>query len=89
MFAAFAEPSQRGRWLPGVELATRSAQPPRSARFDWEDGRTRVNVHFGAKGEAKTATSVEHERLADADEAERMKAFWRARLGELKRLLEA
>jgi hypothetical protein len=32
--------------------------------------------------------ALEHERLADADEAERMKAFWRERVAALKELLE-
>jgi hypothetical protein len=29
-----------------------------------------------------------HERLPDAEEAERMKAFWRARVATLKEVLE-
>ena len=32
--------------------------------------------------------ALEHERLADADEAERMKAYWRERVGTLKEVLE-
>ena len=55
----------------------------------WEGGRTRVNVGFTAKGEAKSTVAVSHERLADADEAERMKVFWRERLTALARELPA
>jgi len=36
-----------------------------------------------AKGEASSTVSVEHRRLDDPDEAERMKAFWRERLSSL------
>ena len=51
-------------------------------------GTTRVNVTFLAKGDAKSTVALEHRRLADAGEAERMKAYWRQRLGALKRALE-
>jgi hypothetical protein len=70
------------------ELRLRTAQPGRSARFDWEDGETRVAVGFEAKGDAKGVVSVEHSRLPDAETAERTKLEWRARLVELKRGLE-
>jgi hypothetical protein len=81
--AAFVDQELRRRWLPGGQLSLRTQQPSRPARFDWEDGRTRVNVAFTAKGDAKSAVALAHERLADADEAERMKAFWRERLAAL------
>jgi hypothetical protein len=41
-----------------------------------------------AKGEAKSTAEFRHERLADAREAERMKAFWRGRVAALKDVLE-
>ena len=44
---------------------------------------------FVAKGEAKSTAALQHARLADAEEAERMKAFWRARVTALKDALEA
>lgn len=88
LFAAFADEAERARYLPGVPLRLRTAQPNRSARFDWEDGRTRVIVGFTDKG-AKTTVDIQHERLADEVEAARAKADWRARLEELKRMLEA
>ena len=40
------------------------------------------------EGEAKSAVALEHARLRDAEAAERMKAFWRGRLTELKSRLE-
>ena len=44
---------------------------------------------FESKGEAKSVAALQHERLADAAEAERMKAFWRERVATLKEVLEA
>jgi hypothetical protein len=72
-----------------LPLSVRKTQPNRSARFDWEDGRTRVVVGFEAKGAAKSTVFVMHERLADAQQAERAKAAWRERLAALKTELEA
>jgi uncharacterized protein YndB with AHSA1/START domain len=88
LYEAFADASRRERWLPGAELRERTASKPKSVRFDWADGTTRVNVFFTAKGEAKSTATVQHERLADAAEAERMKAYWRDRVAAMKEALE-
>lgn len=88
LFDAFADPAQRARWLPDAELRERTATRPRSARFDWGDGTTRVHVTFAAKGDGKSVATVSHERLADGAEAEQMKAFWRERVSALKQELE-
>ncbi len=88
LYEAFVDESQRARWLPDGGLRERTALRPRSARFDWGDGDTRVNVTFQAKGEAKSTAALEHARLADAEHAERMKALWRERLAALKTQLE-
>lgn len=88
LFDAFLDESLRERWLPGGELRERTATKPKSARFDWGERRTRVNVTFLAKGEAKSTAALEHRRLADANEAQRMKAYWRQRVAALKEMLE-
>jgi len=84
LYDAFVHESLRARWLPDAELRERTATKHKSARFDWGDGETRVIVGFESKGEAKSTVALEHERLADAEEAERMKAYWRERLTALK-----
>jgi hypothetical protein len=88
LFDAFVVGSRRGRWLPEDELRQRTATRPKSARFDWAGGETRVNVTFLGKADDRSTVAVEHARLADAGEAERMKAFWRERLTALKSQLE-
>jgi hypothetical protein len=88
LYAAFVDEAQRSRWLPDGELRERTVLPPRSARFDWGDGTSRVHVAFAAKGEAKSTAALQHVRLADAAEAERMKAYWRERVSALKSELE-
>jgi uncharacterized protein YndB with AHSA1/START domain len=88
LYNAFVDESLRERWLLDGELRERTATKPKSAGFDWVDSQTRVNVTFLAKGEAKSTVALEHRRLADADEAGRMKAYWRQRIGALKEVLE-
>ncbi|MGE5636851.1 MAG: hypothetical protein ACM3UV_07930 [Nocardioidaceae bacterium] len=88
LYDAFVDESLRAGWLPDAPLRERTATKPRSARFDWAGGETRVIVGFEAKGEAKSTAALEHARLGDAAEAERMKAFWRDRLSALKSQLE-
>jgi hypothetical protein len=89
LFQAFDDDRLRERWLPGAELHLRTATSPRSARYDWEDGSTRVNVGFVAARAAKSRVALSHERLPDADAADAMKSWWRERLTELKSRLEA
>jgi uncharacterized protein YndB with AHSA1/START domain len=88
LFAAFADADLRGRWLPDAQLRERRSQVGRTARFDWGDGTTRVNVFFTAKGEGKSNVAVVHERLKDPQAAQEMQAFWRERTAALKALLE-
>ncbi|HUA03161.1 MAG TPA: hypothetical protein VMB27_04605 [Solirubrobacteraceae bacterium] len=88
LYDAFVSDEARERWLPDGRLRERTSTRPKSARFDWDDGDTRVNVTFVSKGEARSTAALEHRRLVDADEAERMKAYWRERLAALKTTLE-
>ena len=89
LYAAFVDADQRARWLPDAELRERTTIAPRSARFDWGDGSTRVHVTFAAKHGDKSTAALIHERLPDGAEAERMKAFWRERVAGLKEVLES
>ena len=84
LFAAVTDPA----WPEPGKLRVRTAQAGRTARFDWEDGETRVAAYFTAKGDAKSSVTLQHGRLADAAAVERMKVYWRERLAELKRALE-
>jgi hypothetical protein len=83
LFAAFVETSGREQWLGNTDLRLRTSRPNRSARFDWQDGSSRVAAYFTDKG-AKSAVKVQHAKLPTAEEAESMKLYWRERLSELK-----
>jgi hypothetical protein len=89
LYAAFVEPKLRRTWLPDADLQERTATAPRSARFDWNGGPSRLHATFDAKDAHKSTASLNHERLADATERDRMKAYWKERLATLKLTLEA
>jgi Domain of unknown function (DUF4287) len=89
LFEAWSDPSQRERWLGEFDLYERTSTPPRGARYDWEGGSSRVIVLCESKGETKSTVSISHERLPDADEAARLKEFWRGRMSVLKAQLES
>ena len=88
LFEAFADDDLRERWLSGADLRLRTATVPKTARYDWEDGSTRVNVGFLRVSDEKSTVAIEHARLPDADTADEMKAWWRSRVAALKPLLE-
>ena len=88
LYEAFVEASVRERWLPGTRMRERTATKPKSARFDWGDASSRVNVTFLEKGEAKSTIALEHSRLADSEDRERTQAWWRERLTALRTGLE-
>jgi uncharacterized protein YndB with AHSA1/START domain len=88
LFSAFSDDTRRARWLPDSPIAPHTSTAPESARYDWEDGATRVNVGFTARSDTTSTIALTHERLPDPDAAEEMKRWWRERLAELKTLME-
>lgn len=81
-FEHLADPEAQAGWLGDLELAQRSASPPKSVRFDASDG-TRVLANLTAKGEAKTAVQVEIAKLPSAEDVATAKAAWKTRLERL------
>ncbi len=88
LFAAFDDPELRERWLPGAEMRERTTTPPRLARYDWEDGSSRIVLGIDEVDVHKSRLGLNHEKLPDADTAEEMKLWWRERVSVLKALLE-
>lgn len=86
VYAAWVDDDARRSWLDG-ELEISTTQEHRSVRGRWEGGPTRLAIGFTAKGEAKTQVSVAHEKLPDAEAAEKAKADWARRLASLAEFL--
>ena len=85
---AFVLPGARDRWLPGVAIGEVDRDAAR-LRFAWTDGGSRVTASLSRASVGKTLVVVQHDRLRDPKAAETMKVFWRERLTELKRVVEA
>ncbi len=86
-FKAVVDDANRKKWLTDGTMSLRTSQRGKSARFDWNDGSTRVSVGFIDKG-PKSTVAIQHEKLADADEALVQKEAWKTRLAALKAYLE-
>jgi hypothetical protein len=89
LYQAFADPDLRERWLPGAAFEVRTARPGKSIRANWDDGSTRLVIAFTARGQARSQVALTHERIPDAATADRLKPWWRERVADLKRVLEA
>ena len=87
VFRAFAEVSQRNRWLDRGTLKVRTTQKNKTARFDFRDG-SRVVAFIEAKERSKATVTIQHEKLNDASAVEEMRTFWRDRLAHLAKLLQ-
>jgi hypothetical protein len=85
---AFTDPELRRRWLPVGGLARRPTRAAGTARFDWPDPPSRIVVSVDPKDAGRSVVGVAHEKLPDAEAAERLKASWRAWLSALKALVE-
>jgi len=88
IFRAVVDPGRRAGWLPDLELVERRIVEHKSARFDVEDGRTRLLITITPKASARATIVAEHSRLAGPEELEQQRAFWRAALVVLQADLE-
>lgn len=79
---------RRRRWLPDAEFTVRKATPHKTIRLTWSDG-TLVEARLSEKGPDKTAVTVQHNKLPDAEAAERMKSYWAAALERLREVAES
>lgn len=83
LFTACEDEASRRRWLGDEPITVRRATRPKSMRITWSDGQTNVDVSFWNKGPAKSTVQVQHSKLADRDEVETKRTFWRAALARL------
>ncbi len=87
LFKAFSDKRQRGRWLADPGFEVRTVTTDRSLRANWVDGKSTLEVMFYPRGESRCQVTVQHNKLASAKAAERMKAYWGENLQRLRELL--
>lgn len=76
LFAAWADEKARAKFLPAKSIGVNKATRNKSLRTAWKDGASRVDFNFYAKDKTKSQVTLQHSKLANAREANRMKAFW-------------
>ena len=86
LWRAFEDEAVRSEWLPGVEWTIRTSTEPKSMRVRLADDAP-LDAYFTAKGDGKSAVSLQQRGLPDKDAAEETKAFWGERLEQLKSML--
>ncbi len=83
LFTAWEDDESRQAWLGDEPITIRRATRPRSMRITWINDQTNVDVSFWDKGPAKSTVQVQHSKLADRDDVETKRAFWRGTLTRL------
>lgn len=86
VFRALHDDARRRAWLGDVAVLVRAARPPRSLRLTWPDG-TSVEMYLTEKGPIKTQLTVQHTRLASAEDRIARREWWVPRLDALGALL--
>jgi hypothetical protein len=88
LFEAWNDERARARWL-AADVVVRQATPDKSMRITLDDGTTDVEVSFSSKGTSKSQVTVEHNKLASAQDVARLKEFWGKALDRLGAELES
>lgn len=88
VYQAWESETLRAQWLEDHRFTIRKATPQKSMRVTWTDGRTSLSVNFYPKQDHKCQVTVQHEKLADSEEAGRMKDYWGRNLERLREMLE-
>lgn len=89
LFTAWEDDASRRQWLGDEAITIRRATRPKSMRITWSDGQTNVDVSFWDKGPAKSTVQVQHSKLADREDVEAKRSFWRTALVRLAKAIAA
>ena len=87
LYKSFNDERIRSGWLKEEGIAIRKATPNKSMRVTWIDNKTNLEVNFYDKGDSKAQIVVQHTKLANMSEAEKMKKYWKEKLEKLNGVL--
>ncbi len=87
LYKSWNDEKLRNQWLKEKELTIRKATANKSMRVSRVDNKTSLEVNFYAKGDSKAQVVVQHSKLANMTEAEKMKKYWREKLEKLNGML--
>jgi uncharacterized protein YndB with AHSA1/START domain len=87
LYDAWKDVRIRRQWLNETDLVIRTDDPGKSLRLTWSDGETLVAVDFHDRGKGKSQVTVQHGKLKNPEEGERMGEFWGQALDRLEETL--
>ncbi|MFB0515663.1 MAG: SRPBCC domain-containing protein [Candidatus Neomarinimicrobiota bacterium] len=87
LYKAWTNAATRKRWLPDPGITIRKSAPNKSLRITWIDGKTHVDAIFGHSKNQGSNVIVQHRKLPEEADTERMKAYWTESLERLKAIL--
>ena len=88
LYQAWQDDVTRDRWLANAAIAVRKETPDKSMQITWSADKSSVDANFYDRGAAKSQVTVQHTKLADAEDVARMRDYWRQALAQLKEILE-
>jgi hypothetical protein len=84
VYKAWIDEATRKRWLGGAKMEISTKTENKSLRAAWDGNKSRLSVNFYAKGPEKTQVAIDHMKLADSKECEKVKAYWSEALTRLE-----
>ena len=87
LYKSWMDEKVRGSWLKEKGLTVRKSITNKSMRVTWGDNKTSLEVYFCPKGDSKAQVVVQHTKLANLTEAEKMKKYWKEKLEKLNGVL--
>ena len=81
----------RVQWLGDADVRVHKATPSKSLRATWNASSAKplksISVNLYPKGRDRATMTIQHEKLASAAEAKKMKTYWGARLRRLEKMI--
>ena len=87
LYKSFNDEKIRSGWLKEKGVTIRKATANKSMRVSWIDNKTSLDVNFYPKGNSKAQVVVQHAKLANMNDAEKMKKYWKEKLESLNEVL--
>ncbi|GAB4293639.1 MAG: hypothetical protein Kow0098_14650 [Ignavibacteriaceae bacterium] len=78
-----ASVAERKKWLKDYNFNVTKETKYKSIRAKWIDNRTNIEIQFYQKDPQKTQVVVQHSKLPDSKEANKMKTYWAKQLEKL------
>lgn len=83
LYAAWAEDSERARWLRKKDFAPSTLTAPRTVRGKWTRDGSRLDVSVEPIEQTRCRLVLHHRKLADSETAESMRKFWKTAIDRL------